>query len=334
MFGFLKSIFYDSIRELFFSDVFISFNLDHEILTGRVEHLKRGKVLEVINRAYAVKDGVIPVKALKDARDFIRTYPFSYLCGMAKSIDQGVCKKEHLEIYAPVPKKELVVLEVDNHCFFIPKTSLKQDSKNFQVVLQKVDYLFSPFLLMYGYIHPMREEGAILYAMLEHSRVCVIVMQRKEVCYSKCHHLETHKNLSTATHETQEDYEQEEALLKSFLNSMEANLASMDTIDGNSSTNSQSAPDLQDPRSLIEDMAHVSDIVEILQESLKIVYERPRYPLEDFVEKVCILNTYQLNPHMVEILRDELMLEVVSIPISITEQLSIFAKREQYKHAL
>ncbi|WP_104727820.1 hypothetical protein [Helicobacter felis] len=333
MFGFLKSIFYDSIKELFFSDVFIAFNLDHETLTGRVEHLKRGKVLEVINKAYAVKDGVVPVKALKDVRDFMRTYPFSYLCGMAKSVDQGVCKKEHLDIYAPTPKKELVILEVDNHYFFIPKTSLKKDIKNFRMVLQKVDYLFSPFLLMYGYIHPMREEGAILYAMLEHSRICVIVMQHKKVCYSKCHHLEIHKSLSTATHETQEDYEQEEALLKSFLSSMEANLASMDTMDGNSSA-SQSAPDLQDPKTLIEDMAHVSDIVAILQESLKTVYERPRYPLEDFVEKVCILNTYQLNPHMVEILRDELMLEVVNIPISIAEQLNIFAKREQYRHAL
>ncbi|MFC3847061.1 hypothetical protein ACFOPX_00725 [Helicobacter baculiformis] len=333
-----KIFFYDTLKEWFFSNVFICFNLDHEMLVGRIEHLKRGKTLEVINKAYAVKNGIIPIKALKDARDFVRAYPFTYLCGMAKSLDQGVCKKEYLEHYAPVPKKELVILEVDRHCFFIPKSSLQEDLANFKIVLQEMDYLFSPFLLMYGCIQPVLEEGAILYAMLEHSRLCVIIMHHKQICYGKFYHLEVHESLHVASQETQEDYEQEEALLKSFLSSMEANLAQMD----NTANEFQKKPpldseipaDIQDPKMFIEDMGHVSDITRLIQESLKDAYQHPIHPLQDFVEKVCILNTYQINKRMLEVLQNELMLEVSHMPISIVEQISIFAKREQYNDTL
>ncbi|WP_121021051.1 hypothetical protein [Helicobacter vulpis] len=334
-----KAIFYDTLKEFFFSDVFICFNVDHEMLVGRVEHLKRGKTLEVVNKVYAIKDGVIPIKALKDARNFTRVYPFSYLCGMAKSLDQGVCKKEHLEHYAPVPKKDLVFLEIDQHYFFIPKKSLKEEIAAFESALFKADYLFSPFLLMYGYIRPNLQESATLYAMLEHSRLCVLITHRKKICYAQCYNLKIPEHLGSAdAKEEQEDYVQDEVFLKSLLSSMEANLTHMndtaqemhDQIPGDT-TPPLSA---QESKLLEEEKASISEVIGLLQESLKQAYKHPLYPLEDFVEKACILNTYQLGPRMVEKLQDELMIEVSCVPISVVEQLSIFAQREQSDDAL
>ncbi|WP_104695999.1 hypothetical protein [Helicobacter salomonis] len=334
-----KAIFYDTIKEWFFSDVFICFNLDREMLAGRVEHFKRGKTLEVVNRIYAVKNGVIPIKALKDAQDFTRIYPFSYLCGMAKSLDQGVCKKEYLEHYAPVPKKELVVLEVDQYYFFIPKKSLKEDIQAFENTLFKADYIFSPFLLMYGYIRSILAEEATLYAMLEYSRLSVLITHHKRICHSKCYLLKIPEVLSAPTQEPQGDYEQEEALLKSLLSSMEADLTHMDAatqgLQDKSGLDSEISPEVQEMHAMLEeDLACVPDIVECLQESLKMVYTHPMHPLEDFVEKVCILNTYQVGPRMLAKLQEGLMLDVSCMPISVVEQLSIFARREQDDHAL
>ncbi|WP_120943740.1 MULTISPECIES: hypothetical protein [Helicobacter] len=333
----IKGMFYDTIKELFFSDVFICFNVDHEILVGRVEHLKRGKTLEVVNKVYALKNGVIPIKALKDARNFTRIYPFSYLCGMAKSLDQGVCPKEHLEHYAPVPKKELVFLEIDQHYFFIPKKSLKEEIAFFESALFKADYIFSPFLLMYGCIRPNLQECATLYAMLEYSRLCVLITHHKKICYAQCYNLKIPEHLSVDTKEEQEDYAQEEVFLKSLLSSMEANLTHMgDTAQMHEQIPGENTPSssAQEIKLLEEEKATLGEIVRLLQDSLKQAYKHPVYPLEDFVEQAYILNTYQVGSRMLEKLQDELMLEVSCIPISVVEQLSLFARREQNDDAL
>ncbi|CCF81796.1 hypothetical protein HBZS_122470 [Helicobacter bizzozeronii CCUG 35545] len=102
-------------------------------------------------------------------------------------------------------------------------------------------------------------------------------------------------------------------------------------IDPNFQDDSQkesATPDMQDPKSLVDSMVHVADIVKFLQESMKVVYDH--HLVKDFIEKVWILNTYQISPKMLEILQDELMLDIVQMPISLVEQMSILAKKEYY----
>ncbi|BCZ19268.1 hypothetical protein NHP190012_09100 [Helicobacter sp. NHP19-012] len=329
VFSFFKTVFHDSVRSLLFSDVFICFNLDHEVLLGRAERLKWRKTREIVNKAYPVKDGMIPIKAVKDTRDFTSVYPFSYICGMSKSTDQGMCKKSELEQHIPqgLRRKDLVVLEVDDYCFYIPKQSLESDRKTFSLAF-KVDYIFSPFLLMYSFIKPMLEEEVAVYALLEHSRLFVMVNNCKSICYSKFYPLEViEADYGVQMQEDQVGYEHEEHVLQSFLKSIEANLMQMDF-------NFESPPPKeksnQDPKALVDNMFHASDIIKYLEESIKTAYENPNYRVEDFVQKVWVLHTYEISYQLIDALKDELMLEVVHIPMSLVEQMGILAKKEQY----
>ncbi|WP_104641497.1 hypothetical protein [Helicobacter bizzozeronii] len=330
LWSFFRDIFYDRIRFFFFSNVFICLNLDHETLQVYIERLKRKKVLDVTNKAYPVKDGLIPIKVLKNAREYLQLYPFCYLCGMSKSTDQGMCKKEELEKHlAGVRKKDVVLLEVDQYYFFILKHSLKQDLDRFNSVMPYIDYIFSPFLILYACIKPTLENNVAIYGLLEHSRLCVMVSNHKEICYSKWYALEIIKeHLEVQGKEKEEEYEKEEALLKSFLSSIEANLMHIDPNFQDGSQKESATPDMQDPKSLVDSMVHVADIVKFLQESMKVVYDH--HLVKDFIEKVWILNTYQISPKMLEILQDELMLDIVQMPISLVEQMSILAKKEYY----
>lgn len=331
---FFKGIFYDRIKFFFFSNVFICLNLDHEALQVHIERLKRKKSLGVTNKVYPVKNGLVPIKVLKDAREFMQTYPFSYFCGMSKSMDQGMCKKDQLERHLGpgIHKEDLVLLEVDQYYFFIPKWALKHDIERFNSILPIIDYVFSPFLLLYGCIKPIMEDNAAIYGLLEHSRFCVMVSHHREICYSKWYAMEIdEENFDIQNKEVEEDYEREEALLKSFLSSIEANLMHMDPDFHENANKEEKSPSSQDPKALVDNMVHVSDIVKFLQESVKTAYDN--YLVGDFIEKVWILNTYRISPKMLEILQDELMLEIVHMPISIVEQINILAKKEHYHEA-
>ncbi|BEG56956.1 hypothetical protein NHP21005_06440 [Helicobacter sp. NHP21005] len=330
VFSFCRGVFYDGVRSLFFSDVFICFNLDHEVLLGRVERLRWRKTKEIVNKAYPVKNGMIPIRAMKDTRDFVMTYPFSYMCGMAKSVDQGMCKKSELEQHIPqgVRKKDLIILEVDDYYFYIPKQSLEQDRKIFSLTMQKIDYIFSPFLLMYSFIKPMLEDDVVVYALLEHARLHIMVSNHGDICYSKFYPLETVKtDFGVQVQEDQAGYEHEEHVLQSFLKSIEANLMHMDFNFGSPPPEDESN---QDPKMLVDDMFRVSDIGKHLQESIKTAYDSPNYHIEDFVQKVWVLHTYEISYQIIDILKDDLMLDVYHAPISLVEQMGILAKKELY----
>ncbi|BDQ28472.1 hypothetical protein [Helicobacter ailurogastricus] len=335
-FSFLKGIFYDSTRAAFFSDVFICFNLDHETLLGRMERLRWRRTREIINKVYPVKNGKIPIRAMKDVRDFVNIYPFSYLCAMAKSADQGMCKKSELEQNIPkgLRKKDLIVLEIDGYCFYIPKQSLEQDRRIFGMTMQKIDYIFSPFLLMYSFIKPILEDGVAVYALLEHARLFVMVSNHRDICYSKFYPLE--RTLSDADLEVQtqdiqqESYKHEEEMLQSFLKSIETNLIHMDT---NAPSQPVEEESTQDPKALVDSMIHATDIIKYLQESIKTAYDNPNYHIEDFIQKVWVLYTYEISYQLIDVLEDELMLEIEHAPMSLVERMSILAKKEQYNEA-
>ncbi|WP_281757304.1 hypothetical protein [Helicobacter suis] len=326
----LKDAFYDNIRGLFFSDVFLCFNYDHDIFMSRAERLKWKKTREVVDKIYPVKNGLVTIRALKDASDFFTTYPFTYLCGMPKSTEQGMCKKTDLERHLPpeTTYKDLIILEIDGYCFFITKRALEQEVNTFNSDLREFDYLFSPFLLMYSFIKPMLEDNIVIYATLEHARFFVMVSNQKEICYSKYYHFETYVKLGLQMQqEDKEAYEREEYKLQSFLKSIEANLMNMDF--GQPVSTKEQPSD--DPETLVDNMLHVNSIVQFLQESIKAVYDDPSCRVNDFIEKVVILNTYEISHQLIETLAEEIMLDVVNIPMSLTERMSILAKKEQYR---
>ncbi|WP_240328737.1 hypothetical protein [Helicobacter suis] len=325
----LKDAFYDNVRALFFSDVFLCFNYDSDIFLSRIERIKWKQTREIIDRVYPVKNGLVTIRALKDASDFFTTYPFSYLCGMPKSTEQGMCKKTDLERHLPpeTTPKDLVILEIDNYYFFITKRALEQEVNTFNSDLREFDYLFSPFLLMYSFIKPMLEDNIVIYAILEHARFLVMVSNQKEICYSKFYHFEKDAKLGLQMQqEDKEAYEREEHKLQSFLKSIEANLMNMDF--GQPVSKEQPT---DDPETLVDNMLHATNIVQFLQESIKAVYDDPSCHVNDFIEKVVILNTYEISHQLIETLAEETMLDVVSIPMSLTEQMSILAKKEQYR---
>ncbi|GMB94012.1 hypothetical protein NHP21011_01030 [Helicobacter heilmannii] len=333
VFSFFKTVFHDSVRSLLFSDVFICFNLDHEVLLGRAERLKWRKTREIVNKAYPVKDGMVPIKAVKDTRDFTSVYPFSYICGMSKSTDQGMCKKSELEQHIPqgMRKKDLILLDVDDYYFYIPKQSLEQDRKTFSLTMQKTDYIFSPFLLMYSFIKPMLEDEVAVYMLLEHARLFVMVSNHRDICYSKFYPLEIVKtDFEVQVQEDQASYEHEEQVLQSFLKSIESNLMHMDFNFESSPAEEQTT---QDPRALVDNMFHATDIVKHLQESIRAAYDNPSNHIEDFIQKVWVLHTYEISYQLIDVLKDELMLEVVHIPVSLVEQMGVLAKKEHYHEA-
>ncbi|WP_260320660.1 hypothetical protein [Helicobacter gastrocanis] len=278
-----------------------------------------------------MKNSMIPIKALKDTRDYVNIYPFSYMCGMAKSVDQGMCRKSELEQHIPqgMRKKDLIILEVDDYCFYIPKQSLEQDRKIFNLTMQKIDYIFSPFLLMYSFIKPMLEDGVVVYALLEHARLHVMVSNRGDICYSKFYPLETVKtDFEVQTQEDNEDYKHEEQLLQSFLKSIETNLMQMDFSSPEKPIIEEKP--VEDPKALVDSILHVPDIAKHLQECIQTCYSNPVYNIVDFVEKIYLLHTYGVSKQLIDMLQDEMMLNVLHTPVSLLEQMGVLAKKELY----
>ncbi|WP_104747689.1 hypothetical protein [Helicobacter cetorum] len=318
------------LREKLFSQVYISFNVDKNDLSIQVLRIKNSQVKEKFYKMFETKNGEIPIQALKIARTYTQKYPYTYFSAMSKA-KEIVCEKSVFEqLKLENPKEDYRVCEINQkYCAYIESKDFLKDFKRFKI--QDIDYLFSPFNIIYRFVYDSLESRPSLYLLMERSRVYFLIADKKEIFLAKSVFLEEQPEVFLQS-SPDESMEVKNEMIESFLSEIQEDIDNLEeamNLDG-VQDNGAEKPE-ENAQNLIEDLTNIPIIADILQENLRNVYSSKDI---DFVEKVVLLDSCQIHQKALLHLQEYLMMEVSKLTFSLVEQLNMLARIENDEHAL
>ncbi|WQS95071.1 hypothetical protein E5D98_02605 [Helicobacter pylori] len=316
-----------ALKERFCSQVYISFNVDHNLLSAQVIRIKNDRIKEKFFKTFETKvetkSGEVPIQALKIARSYSQKYPYTYFSAMSKA-KEILCEKQAFE---ELKKENYPACEVNQkYCVYVESKDFLKDFKRFKI--QDVDFLFSPFSLIYDFVRDSLEEKPLLYLLLERSRFYFLIADKKEIFLAKSMFLEEQPEEFIESKE-EDSMEMNDEIMKAFLSEIQEDIDSLEEAMGLDRSKDNKEKN-EDAYSLIEGMTNIPLIANALQEGLRSVYHSRDI---DFVEKVILLDSCQIHQKALMHLQETLMMEVSRLDFSLVERLNILARMENEKHA-
>lgn len=315
MFGF------DRILRPLFSNVFIVINLDGSMCYLKVLRLKEGKEVERFNREFKILEGQLPIELIKFIKNYKRRYPFSYIGTMAKTYNQGVFNPKKQEILQGlgINVKECRVVKMDKWNAYIKKSEVELIQNQFGR-FGGVDYIFSPFVIVYSAIKKDLDDSLRLYILYERSNIAILIANCDEVYFAGYFMIE-----SEISH-AQED-------LKYVANPLENTFDIMDGLDGFGDLedfdffDENKEEEEQDVEQTIHDITQASIVAGIIQNSLNEFYSNDLYE-EQFVEEIVILDNVGISQESLRYISDTILLDTRKQRFNLMDELLTITKME------
>ncbi|MGL2874810.1 hypothetical protein ACQKA6_01530 [Helicobacter pylori] len=319
-----------AFKERFCSQVYISFNVDHNLLSTQILRVKNHRIKEKFFKTFETKvetkNGEVPIQALKIARTYSQKYPYTYFSAMSKA-KEVLCEKQAFE-QIKQENQDYQACEVNQkYCVYVESKDFLRDFKRFKI--QDVDFLFSPFSLIYDFVRDHLENKPLLYLLLERSRFYFLIADKKEIFLAKSVFLEEQPEEFIESKE-EDSMGMDNEAVNLFLSEIQEDIDSLEEAIGLDSSKDNSEKITEDAYSLIEGMTNIPLIADVLQEGLRSVYHSREI---DFVEKVVVLDSCQIHHKALMHLQETLMIEVDRLDFSLVERLNILACMENEKHA-
>lgn len=316
-----------AFKERFCSQVYISFNVDHNLLSAQILRVKNHRIKEKFFKTFETKvetkNGEVPIQALKIARSYSQKYPYTYFSAMSKA-KEVLCEKQAFE---ELKKENYPACAINQkYCVYVESKDFLKDFKRFKI--QDVDFLFSPFSLIYDFVRDHLENKPLLYLLLERSRFYFLIADKKEIFLAKSVFLEEQPEEFIESKE-EDSMGMDNEAVDLFLSEIQEDIDSLEEAMGLDSSKDSKEKN-EDAYSLIEGMTNIPLIAGVLQEGLRSVYHSREI---DFVEKVVVLDSCQIHHKALMHLQETLMIEVDRLDFSLVERLNILARMENEKHA-
>ncbi len=320
----------------------IGVNLDAKVCTLKIVVMKNKRIKSTISKEYKIVDKELPIEAAKLIKNYKRKYPFTYLSAMSKTYNQGLanCAKKSDLIKFGVNIKTSRIVEMPNQWFFYIQQLAVDENRVKYIRALGLDYLFSPFMLVYEHIKAKPSLKLKLYVLQEMASVTLFAADKKGVYFGGFFmmggELEQSEDESISTIEMQSV--EEMSSLDSILGSLDElnEIGELEDLDAEL-IRKEFAPQEMDTQEQqagisslegLRDLARASNAAEILKNSINEFYSNPIYENTQFIESIVILDTYGITEQAVDHLRNALMLDIEVRALNIPEVLISLAKAE------
>ncbi|STP11642.1 Uncharacterised protein [Helicobacter cinaedi] len=327
----------------FFSTVLIGVNLDAKVCSLKIVVMKNKRIKSTISKDYKIVDKELPMEAAKLIKSYKRRYPFTYLSAMSKTYNQGLanCTKKGDLIKFGVNAKTSRIVEMPNQWLFYIQQLAVDENRVKYIRALGLDYLFSPFVLVYEHIKTRLSSKLKLYVLQERASITLFVADKKGVYFGGFFmmggELEQSEDESLSAVEVHSL--QEISSLDSILGSLDElnEIGELEDLDAEL-IRKEFAPqevDTQEQQEMeisrlegLRDLARASNAAEILKNSINEFYSNPIYASTQFIESIVILDTYGITEQAVDHLRNALMLDIEVRALNIPEALIALAQAE------
>lgn len=273
---------------------------------------KEEKVFKTIN-------GDMPIEAIKYIRKIKSKYPFTYISSMVKIPNQGLLLGNKIDVFNKFdinPKTILAMLINKSWFIYVDKIGIQQEKSKFNKIYG-IDFLFSPFVIIYERIKKQLEDINKLY-ILQGKYTCTLLIANKNAIY-----FGRHVVIEDGFFEEKEitnSNEQKNEIEFNALNDIDENIIIKD-FDDKSNIN------INDAVSNLSDLNIANNITLTIKNVLNDFYNDTRYK-SDFIEELLILDGYGISDNIISQLKKHIMLDVRLLQIDFCEEILKLSKLE------
>ncbi|ETD22903.1 MULTISPECIES: hypothetical protein [Helicobacter] len=317
-----------SLVSPFFSKVFISINVDALSCAIKVVRVKKGRTIESFVREFKTGENKIPMDAVKIVRKYRRKYPFTYISVLLKSLAQGVVIQKNGKDFflANVRPQECEIITVGTCRVFAKKALLRDYLRKYDIV-NGVDFVFSPFLLIAANSLSYPTLGNNLYVLLQRSNIALMVINRQQILFSGFFLAQS--EISALNREEQQ---RPTLHLRNFEDfSLDDDFDNFEKMESETSMENLQTdmfiPNLEEKKINYDDMPRAIVISKVLLDGIKEYYQNPFYNGE-FIDRIIFLDACKLSDEAYDFITKEVMIESVKRDFDLPTLLVNFAIRE------
>ena len=306
---------YRAIRPLF-SNVFIAINIDNGNCHIHILRVKKDRVIEEIEREFKIIDGALPINAIRLIETY-KKYPFSYVGIIAKTYNQNIFHTSKIdslnEIGIDITEYKMLKFQ-GGWGVYIKRNEINEIQKIFSKIYG-VDYIFSPFFIIYQVIQETLDDTLRLYILQEKSNIAILIADKLKVYFGGYFLIESEvRDEKNETPPLDSMIEKHEDPLDEFED------LSLDFIQEADKTDEDFSQDTQEASQAVDELTKASTIVSIIQNSLNEFYSNDFYD-EGFVQEVVFLDNTAMIPETLSYIEQATLLDVKRQQINLMDEL-------------
>lgn len=294
--------------------VVISVDVDVQLCKVKVTHHKNAQHNE--ERSFRTVNGDLPIEAAKYIRHIQNGYPYTYIATMSRAKKQGLIsgnKLRKFEAFGLNPNMLMIMLVNRKWFAYIDKDDMARFRSKFSKI-HGVDFIFSPFCLIYEKIKPRLDGSKKLYILQEKGACSLMIADKSGVYYG-----------------SYIPFEQNNLEIKEGLESSDDDVVKFEAI-GEINENiiikdfdSKSEEELQ--KNNLTDLSTANTMITIIKEALNTFYRDERYA-SDFIEELLILDASGISDSSITHLTNNIMLETQFLRVDVCTEIERLAKME------
>lgn len=297
-----------------YQKVVISIDIDVWQCKVKVIHHKNPQRNE--EKVFRTVNGDLPIEAAKYIRHIQNGYPYTYIATISRTKKQGLVsgnKLRKFEAFGLNPNTLMIMLVNRKWFAYIDKEDMARFRNKFSKI-GGVDFIFSPFCLIYEKIKPRLDASKKLYILQEKGACSLMVADKSGVYYGSYIPLE------------QNDLE-----IKEGLESSDDDVVKFETI-GEINENiiikdSDGKNEDESQKNNLTDLSTANTMITIIKETLNTFYRDERYA-SDFIEELLILDASGISDSSITHLTNNMMLETQFLRLDICAEIERLAKME------
>lgn len=325
----------------FFSTALIALDVDGRSCAVSVLVKKHGKVKEDFRKEFKCVNNELPIEAAKLIRAYKRKYPFTYLGVLAKTYNQGLASTTSRSKMAKfgINVNDSVIIKLDTWVCYIKKRAIDENRVRYLKALG-LDYLFSPFLLIYSLVSNSLHKRNCLYILAQKNSITLLIADKSNVLFGGYFFLGNDLEVNPKEENLSEihsmlDMKNIEGLIGSSVEELKE-IGELEDINKEVLEEEflpkevQARKDEENKQSHLEelrDLARANNATEIIINCISEFYGNDIYT-SDFLEKVVILDSYGISRQAIEHIKSTLLLDIEVKKIELTKSIIALMQKE------
>ena len=301
-----------------FATALASVHLDMRDCRILLRFLKGGVVSSEEIKTFRCAPNKLPIEAAYYLSKVRKRHPFTYVATISHSLHQGAVEGTGGE----TGMQRIIIGK--KWSVFISKNAISDDLDNFYRATS-LDFLYSPFLMLYQSIRSRLDGTKRLYVLLQQATVALFIMDSSRLYFSAIQSLESSTQasspagLESALDSTTDSTQNEEIGQLSDLDNVGEQ---KDFIEANEESQST----LENQKRELEDFARVATATTILKESINAFYNN--HSDSDFIAEIVVIDGTSMVQKAAEYLRNNLMIDTQILEVDMCQLIAEIAQHD------
>ncbi len=300
-----------SLFSKIYQKVFISIDLD--IKTCKIKVSYQNKSYE--EKTYKTINSDLPIDAVKYIRKIQDKYPYTYVGGIIRVENQGLITGNKLSVFEQfgLNTNLLKIMLVNRQWFvYVDKKSLQEYKHKFSKI-DGIDFIFSPFIIIYENIKDKLDDIKKLYILQEKSSTSLLIADKNNIYFGN--HIVFEQN--QLIEEAKDENKSEDIIEFNIIDEIDENIIIKDFEKSN----------FRASTSELGELSIANHMIELIKNTLNNFYKDSRYA-SDFIDELLILDCYGIGDNAILHLKNNTMLETHFTRIDICQEIENLIKME------